>query len=46
MPYVLTVDQRDSRRTTDEVDEAVAELADVPTLLPFRRIFVVAQRGA
>ncbi|MGI3780164.1 MAG: hypothetical protein ACRYG2_05235 [Janthinobacterium lividum] len=37
MPYVLTVDQRDSRNTRDEVDRAVAELAGVSTLLGFRR---------
>lgn len=37
MPFVLTVDQRGSRRTTDEVDRAVAGLSGVATLLPFRR---------
>lgn len=37
MPYVLTVDQRDSRNTLDQVDAVVAGLAGVSTLLPFRR---------
>lgn len=37
MPFVLTVDQRDSRRTTDKVDDVVGRLADVSMLLPFRR---------
>ena len=37
MPYVLTVDQRDSRHADDAVDHEVAELSGVSTLLPFRR---------
>ena len=37
MPFVLTVDQRDSQHTRDEVDRAVEALGRVPTLLPFRR---------
>ena len=37
MPFVLTVDQRDSRQTGDEVDALVARLAGTATLLPFRR---------
>ena len=37
MPFVLTVDQRDSRRAGDEVDALVGRLAGTPTLLPFRR---------
>lgn len=37
MPYVLTVDQRDSRNTRDQVDRVVAGLAEVSTLLGFRR---------
>jgi hypothetical protein len=37
MPYVLTVDQRDSRHAADGVDHEVAELSGVATLLPFRR---------
>lgn len=34
---VLTVDQRDSRRTADRVPAALDALADVPTLLAFER---------
>lgn len=34
---VLTVDQRDSRTSTDRVPEAVAALAAVPTLRPFEQ---------
>ncbi|SNR23145.1 hypothetical protein [Blastococcus mobilis] len=38
MPYVLTVDQKGSRRTLDRVADALQELnADVPTLLAFER---------
>ncbi|MCW2580648.1 MAG: uncharacterized protein JWR82_2249 [Blastococcus sp.] len=38
MPYVLTVDQRASRRTPDRVPEALAMLnGDVPTVLGFER---------
>jgi hypothetical protein len=37
VPFVLTVDQRDSRSTGDAVDRTVADLAEMPTLLPFRR---------
>ena len=38
MPYVLTVDQRASRRGPDRVAGALAELgAGVPALLPFER---------
>jgi hypothetical protein len=37
VPFVLTVDQRASRRTPDRVVEALAALADVPTLLRFER---------
>ncbi len=37
MPYVLTVDQRDSQNTSDAVDRTVADLAAAPTLLGFRR---------
>lgn len=38
MPYVLTVDQRASRRTTDRVADALRELnATVPVVLPFER---------
>jgi hypothetical protein len=40
MPYVLTVDQRDSQHTTDEVDRTVTEvarLAGASAVLPFRR---------
>ena len=37
MPYVLTVDQRDSRNTADAVDQGLTALAGVPTVLPFRR---------
>jgi hypothetical protein len=38
VPYVLTVDQKASRRTPDRVDEVLAELnGAVPTLLAFER---------
>ena len=38
MPYVLTVDQKASRRTVDRVPDMLRELNDaVPTLLPFER---------
>lgn len=34
---VLTVDQRDSRRTPDKIPGTLERLADVPTALPFER---------
>jgi DNA-directed RNA polymerase specialized sigma24 family protein len=37
VPYVLTVDQRGSRRSADRVPAALAGLAGVPTLLRFER---------
>lgn len=38
MPYVLTVDQRDSRRSRDRVAEVLPRLADaVPAVLSFER---------
>jgi hypothetical protein len=38
VPYVLTVDQRASRRTADRVTEALRELnSTVPAILPFER---------
>lgn len=37
MPFVLTVDQRASRRTPDRVADALATLASVPTVLRFER---------
>jgi hypothetical protein len=37
MVFVLTVDQRGSRSASDEVDHGIAQLAELPTLLPFRR---------
>ncbi|GAA2101541.1 hypothetical protein GCM10009841_17350 [Microlunatus panaciterrae] len=37
MPYVLTVDQRDSRNLPDAVDEAMAALSTLDTLLGFER---------
>jgi hypothetical protein len=37
MPYVLTVDQIDSRTGADRVGPVLAQLADVPTVLPFTR---------
>jgi hypothetical protein len=38
MPYVLTVDQKASRRAADRVADMLRELNDaVPTLLPFER---------
>lgn len=38
VPYVLTVDQRASRRTSDRVADALSELnATVPAVLPFER---------
>jgi hypothetical protein len=35
--YVLTINQRDSREVGDRVDELVAQLADLPAVLPFQR---------
>lgn len=35
--FVLTVDQRRSSHTRDRVQAALAQLTDVPTLLPFER---------
>ncbi|MCZ2826498.1 MULTISPECIES: hypothetical protein [unclassified Modestobacter] len=37
MPFVLTVDQRDSRSSPDRVPEVLSALADVPTVLRFER---------
>ena len=37
MPFVLTVDQVESRTTGDAVDRALGLLSDVPTILPFTR---------
>ena len=37
MPFVLTVDQRASRRTPDRVAGALRSLTDVPTVLRFER---------
>ncbi len=37
MAFVLTVDQIDSRSSGDLVQDTVARLADVPTVLPFTR---------
>jgi hypothetical protein len=37
MPFVLTVDQRGSRRGTDRVPRALALLSGVPTVLRFER---------
>jgi hypothetical protein len=37
VPYVLTVDQRASRRGPDRVADALRALADVPVLLGFER---------
>lgn len=37
MAFVLTVDQRGSRRTGDRVEEALEGLAGVQTVLPFER---------
>jgi hypothetical protein len=38
VPYVLTVDQKGSRRTADRVGDVLRELNDaVPTVLPFER---------
>ncbi|GAB3347053.1 hypothetical protein [Modestobacter lapidis] len=37
MPFVLTVDQRASRRNPDRVAGTLSTLADVPTLLRFER---------
>ena len=34
---VLTVDQRDSRRTPDRIPDTLAALGDIPMLLPFER---------
>jgi hypothetical protein len=35
--YVMTTDQRQSRRDVDRVPDAVAALADIPTIRPFDR---------
>ena len=40
MPFVLTVDQRDSRNAADGVDAMVGRLAGTATLLPFRSVTV------
>jgi len=37
MAYVMTVDQRRSSRSPDLVEQALAQLAAVPTMLPFER---------
>jgi hypothetical protein len=37
VPFVLTIDQRGSRRSTDRVPGVLAALADVPTVLRFER---------
>ena len=37
MPFVLTVDQRGSRRSTDRVPSVLVALSGVPTLLRFER---------
>jgi hypothetical protein len=37
MPFVMTVDQRGSRRSTDRVPGVLAALSGVPTLLRFER---------
>lgn len=37
MPFVLTVDQIDSRSSVDLVHDTLARLADSPTILPFTR---------
>jgi hypothetical protein len=37
VPFVLTVDQRGSRRSADRVPEALAALSGVPTVLRFER---------
>ena len=37
MPFVLTVDQRGSRRNRDRVPAALTALIGVPTVLPFER---------
>ncbi len=37
MPFVLTVDQIDSRTSGDLVHDTLARLGDVPTVLPFTR---------
>ncbi len=37
MAYVMTVDQRRSSRSPDLVEQALAQLAAVPTILPFER---------
>lgn len=37
MPYVLTVDQIDSRRSADLVGDALTRLHDLPARLPFTR---------
>lgn len=35
--FVLTIDQRNSRADRDRVPELLAELADIPAVLPFER---------
>lgn len=37
MPYVLTVDQIESRTSVDRVEGALDELSTIPTVLPFTR---------
>src|SRR3954453_3072703 len=37
MPFVLTVDQRGSRRSTDQVPAVLSALSGVPTVLRFER---------
>ena len=37
MPFVLTIDQRGSRRGTDRVPGALTRLAGLPVVLPFER---------
>ena len=37
MPFVLTIDQRDSRRSPDRVPEVLSALGGVPTVLRFER---------
>jgi hypothetical protein len=37
VPYVVTVDQRGSRRSADRVADLLPRLADVPTVLSFER---------
>jgi len=40
VPFVLTVDQRDSRNAEDEVDALVGRLVGTATRLPFHRTAV------